>query len=317
MAVNLARSRAADDVAVLGSDLYTDPSTARDARGSRDDYASGESLQAYLDQIGPKRLLSATEEASLARTYRDTRTSPAGLAARARLIESNLRLVVSIAVKYRGRGLALPDLVQEGNLGLFRAVERFDPEKGFRFSTYATWWIRQAITRAIAERSRVVRLPVHLHELLGNIGKTTASLQQQLQRDPTIDEIAQELGANPDLVAQAIANSGEPASIEAEISEDGATLADVLADQSRPSVEAAYEDSERQETLAAALERLAPREQAVITRRYGLDGSAPQTLAEIGKSLGLSKERARQIEEQALRKLRLDLASDQHPALVA
>src|SRR5258708_16565838 len=151
-------------------------------------------MQLYLDELGGRRLLNAGEEVALARTYRDSPDSREGQAARQRLIESNLRLVVSIAARYRNRGLPFGDLIQEGNIGLFRAVERFDPERGFRFSTYATWWIRQAITRAIAERSRVVRLPVHLHELLGNISRTTARLQQQLQRDPRPDEIAQELG---------------------------------------------------------------------------------------------------------------------------
>jgi RNA polymerase primary sigma factor len=321
MAVTLAPTRIADnELAVLSAEYPAPPVPAlptRSVRPARDEATTGESLQMYLDQIGPTRLLTAAEEGTLSRTYRAAPDSPAGRAARQRLIESNLRLVVSIAVRYRGRGLPLPDLVQDGNLGLFRAVDRFDPDRGFRFSTYATWWIRQAITRALAERSRVVRVPVHLHDLLGNIAKATARLQQQMQRDPTHDEIGQELGISSDQVTQTVSYAAEPSSIEAEITEDGATLGDLLADHTRPSVEATYEQTERSETLAAALDRLLPREQAVITRRYGLDGTAPQTLAEIGKTLGLSKERARQIEEQALRKLRLDLKGNELTSLVA
>jgi RNA polymerase primary sigma factor len=318
MAVTLAPTRIADDeLAVLSSEYPAPAVPTRSVRPARDEAAAGESLQMYLDQIGPTRLLTAAEEGTLSRTYRAAPDSSAGRAARQRLIESNLRLVVSIAVRYRGRGLPLPDLVQDGNLGLFRAVDRFDADRGFRFSTYATWWIRQAITRAIAERSRVVRVPVHLHDLLGNIAKATARLQQQMGRDPTADEIGEELGISPEQVSQTISYAAEPSSIEAEITEDGATLGDLLADHTRPSVEATYEQTERSETLAAALDRLLPREQAVITRRYGLAGTAPQTLAEVGKTLGLSKERARQIEEQALRKLRLDLKSNELTSLVA
>jgi RNA polymerase primary sigma factor len=284
----------------------------------RDDASSiGDPTQIYLDDIGLRRLLTAEEEVTLARTYRDHPQSAAGRAARQRLIESNLRLVVSIAARYRNRGMAFGDLIQEGNIGLFRAVDRFDPERGFRFSTYATWWIRQAITRAIAERSRVVRLPVHLHELLGNISRTAAKLQQQLQREPTSEEIAKELGVPAAQVETAQLYTFEPASIEAEFAEDGGSLGDVLPDVSLPSVEASYESIEQQDALAAAIERLAPREQAVLQRRFGLDGSGPQTLAEIGRSLGLSKERARQIEEEALRKLRLDLQRNQVTELVA
>ncbi len=282
-----------------------------------EDAAIGDSMQLYLDEIGARRLLTAAEEVKLSTTYRSNPNSRDGQAARQRLIESNLRLVVSIAARYRNRGLPFGDLIQEGNLGLFKAVDRFDPERGFRFSTYATWWIRQAITRSIAERSRVVRLPVHLHELLGGIARTTALLQQQFQRDPNVEEIAAELGVTPIQIRSALASNNEPASIEAEFTSEGGSLADVIPDDSIPSVEASFEVAEQQETIATAIERLAPREQAVLQLRFGLDGSAPRTLAEIGRSLGLSKERARQIEEVALRKLRLDLNSNALVSLVA
>jgi len=285
---------------------------------SRDtDGVLGDPMQLYLDEIGARRLLTAAEEVSLSNTYRSNPNSREGQAARQRLIESNLRLVVSIAARYRNRGMPFGDLIQEGNLGLFKAVDRFDPDRGFRFSTYATWWIRQAITRSIAERSRVVRLPVHLHELLGGIARTTAMLQQQFQRDPKVEEIAAELGVTPVQVQAALSNNSEPASIEAEFAEEGGSLADLIPDSTMPSVEASIEATEQNETIADAMDRLAPREQAVLQLRFGLDGSEPRTLAEIGRSLGLSKERARQIEEEALRKLRLDLKRNQLLTLVA
>jgi RNA polymerase primary sigma factor len=307
------------DEDIEGALPATPPSDDDDVATSRDsDRGSlGDPMQLYLDDIGARRLLTAAEEVSLATTYRANPSSPAGQAARQRLIEANLRLVVSIATRYRGRGLPVGDLIQEGNFGLFRAVERFDPDRGFRFSTYATWWIRQAVTRAIAERSRLVRLPVHLHEQLGNISRATGRLEQQLQREPTVDEIARELNVAPTQIEAALAYAAEPTSLETELAEDGGSLSDLLPDQTMPSVEVSFERTEEQEVLAEALTRLAPREQAVLARRFGLDGTAQQTLAEIGRSLGLSKERARQIEDEALRKLRLDLQRNQLTTLVA
>lgn len=271
---------------------------------STDDRAVGNLLQIYLDEIGVARLLSPAEEIELARTFRASPASPAGQAARQRLIEANLRLVVSIAARYQGRGMPFADLVQEGNLGLFRAVDRFDPERGFRFSTYATWWIRQAITRALAERGRTIRLPVHLNDLLGQVSRTTARLQQELQREPRLDEVARALNVSADRIEETLARAVEPASIEAELTEDGGSLADLLPDEDRPSTEGFYELTELQETIDAALDALEPRERLVLSLRFGLDGSPRQTLAEIGRSLNMSKERVRQIEEHALRKLR-------------
>ena len=275
-----------------------------DETDARDDRATSNLLQIYLDEIGTTPLLSASEEIELARTYRTNPSSPAGQAARQRLIEANLRLVVSIAARYQNRGMTFADLVQEGNLGLFRAVDRFDPERGFRFSTYATWWIRQAITRALAERGRTIRLPVHLNDLLGQVSRTTARLQQELQREPRIEEVARALNVPTARVEETLARATEPASIEAELTEDGGTLAELLPDEDRPSTEASYEFTELQETIDAALDALEPRERLVITLRFGLDGLPPQTLAEIGQALRMSKERIRQIEEHALRKLR-------------
>ncbi len=271
---------------------------------AQDDRAIGNLLQIYLDEIGMTPLLSAAEEIELARTYRADPSSAAGQAARQRLIEANLRLVVSIAARYQNRGLSFGDLVQEGNLGLFRAVDRFDPERGFRFSTYATWWIRQAVTRALAERGRTIRLPVHLNDLLGQVSRTTARLQQELQREPRIEEVARALNVPTARVEETLARAVEPASIEAELTEDGGTLAELLPDEDHSSTEASYEFTELQETIDAALDALEPRERLVITLRFGLDGMPPQTLAEIGQALRMSKERIRQIEEHALRKLR-------------
>jgi len=314
MATTYAASPVLDDE-LEGS--YNPGASAADDDSSREAGSIGNPVQLYLDEIGGRRLLTAAEEATLARSYRNDAFSPEGQADRQRMIESNLRLVVSIAAKYRNRGLSFGDLIQEGNIGLFRAVDRFDPERGFRFSTYATWWIRQAITRSIAERSRVVRLPVHLHEMLGGISRATARLQQQFQREPRPEEVARELGLDPQQVEAAIQHSAEPTSIEAELARDGGSLADVLPDESGLSVEATFELSERDERLATAISHLGSREQAVLVRRFGLDGTGPQTLSEIGRTLGFSKERARQIEEDALRKLRLDLQRDAAPPLVA
>lgn len=283
------------------------PRRSRRPRKGVDDRSRGDaaadSLRVYLDEVSATRLLTAEEEASLARAFRGAPASAEGQAARQRLILSNLRLVMSTAVRYQGRGVPLPDLVQEGNLGLFRAVERFDPERGFRFSTYAIWWIRQAITRHLAERGRLVRLPVHLGDLLGQVSRATARLEQQLGREPTPDEIAQSLDLPAEDVENAIAHSAEPASLDAEVTENGGSLGDLVGDDGA-SVEEHAEARERQDWLNEALDQLEPRERAIVSRRFGLDGEKPQTFAEIGRSVGLSKERVRQIQEEALRKLR-------------
>ena len=302
MAVTFAALSNFDDKQV---DSLGRPAPVVDADAEYDDEPSvANPLQIYLDDIGGTRLLTAEEEVELARTYRANPTSPAGQAARQRLIETNLRLVVSIASRYQNRGMPLGDLIQDGNLGLFRAVDRFDPERGFRFSTYATWWIRQAITRSLAERGRTIRLPVHLNDLLSQVSRTTARLQQELLREPKLDEVADALNVAPARIEETLARAVEPASIEAELTEDGATLADLLPDEEGDSTEASFEFTELQETLDAALDALEPRERIVITLRFGLDDSLPKTLAEIGQTLRMSKERVRQIEEQALRKLR-------------
>jgi RNA polymerase sigma factor (sigma-70 family) len=276
----------------------------RQADDEARDLAQKDSLQMYLDEIGGTPLLTAAEEVALSRAYRGAPSSREGEAARQRLILSNLRLVMSIAVRYQGRGMPLADLVQEGNLGLFRAVERYDPERGFRFSTYAIWWIRQAITRALAERSRLVRLPVHLGDLLGQVARATASLQQQLGRDPSPEEIARSLDVPVAQVQDVLAYSAEPASLEAEVTESGGSLGDLVADDG-VTVEERAEEDERRDWLEDALDQLEPRERAIVARRFGLEGEKPQTFAEIGRTMNLSKERVRQIQEEALRKLRL------------
>jgi RNA polymerase primary sigma factor len=261
-------------------------------------------LQLYLDEIGHTPLLTAAEELALARTYRSAPDSPAGQEARRRLIEANLRLVVSIAARYQNRGLSLADLIQEGNVGLFRAVDRFDPERGFRFSTYATWWIRQAVTRALAERGRTIRLPVHLNDLLGQVSRATARLEQELLREPSLDELSAALHVPADRIEEMVARSAEPASLEAALTDDGTTLADLIPDDVVPAIDAHMEMNELRETLHDALQTLEPRERAIITLRFGLGDDPPRTLAEIGRLMHMSKERVRQIEEQALRKLR-------------
>lgn len=304
LTVTIPRTRDQEDEGL--DSLVLAPTTEETAveEVTEEEISSTSPIQVYLDEIGSQRLLTAEEELALARTYRASPTSPAGRRARQRLIEANLRLVVSIAARYQNRGLAFGDLIQEGNIGLFRAVDRYDPERGFRFSTYATWWIRQAITRALAERSRTIRLPVHLNDLLSQVSRITAQLQQELEREPTTAEIARALDVDTARIEEILARSVEPASIEAEITDEGASLADVIADTEGLSIEERAELDELREMVGSALESLEPRERAIIAMRFGLDQTPPRTLAEIARTLGMSKERVRQIEERALSKLR-------------
>jgi RNA polymerase primary sigma factor len=286
-----------------------------------------DSIQAYLNEIGGVRLLSAPEEVDLADQIARGRAAQRrlasgedlapplraalradaerGEAARHRLTQANLRLVVSIAKKYAGHGMSLMDLVQEGNIGLMRAVEKFDAARGNRFSTYATWWIRQAVTRALAEQSRTVRLPVHMSESIGKISRTADRLAQGLGRQPSADELAVALGQPVEKINRAFAAMRQPISLETPVGEDGErTLGALIEDKIQGTPVDAVAQSLLHSDLSAALEDLTERERRILTLRYGFEDGEHHTLEEVGKMMGMTRERARQIEAEALRKLR-------------
>ena len=267
---------------------------------SAEGVALDDPVKAYLKEIGQVPLLSAEEEQTLARAAR------AGDAdARRRLSEANLRLVVSVAKRYAGRGLPFLDLIQEGNLGLMKAAEKFEPDRGFKFSTYATWWIRQSITRAIADQGRTIRIPVHLVEHINQVRKTAGELLRKNGREPTAEEIAVRLEMEPDRVRELLQLAQEPVSLETPVGEEeDAHLEDFIQDEEAgiPVDEAGRQLLRRE--LMSVLKSLTPREERVITLRFGLDDGRPRTLEELGKEFNVTRERIRQIEAKALRKLR-------------
>jgi RNA polymerase primary sigma factor len=286
-----------------------------------------DAIQHYLQEIGRVSLLNAAEEVELAermerghaagrRLVEGEEVSPqlrlalrgdvaSGQDARRHLIQANLRLVVSIAKKYIGRGLSLLDLIQEGNIGLMRAVEKFDYRKGNRFSTYATWWIRQAVTRAIAEQGRTIRLPVHMSESVGQVKRAAERLAQVLERQPTAEEIATALGQPIERIERVLEAARRPVSLETPVGEDGEhTLGDFLQDDELPTPADFASQQLLRQDLAAALGHLNERERRIIDLRYGLADGQRRTLEEVGRVLGMTRERARQIEAEALRRLR-------------
>jgi len=261
---------------------------------------SNDPVRMYLKEIGKVLLLTAEEEVSLAR-----RIERGDMDAKRKLIEANLRLVVSIAKKYVGRGMLFLDLIQEGNLGLIRAVEKFDYRKGFKFSTYATWWIRQAITRAIADQARTIRIPVHMVETINKLIRVQRALLQDMGREPTPEEIATEMGTTPLKVREILKISQEPVSLETPIGEeDDSQLGDFIEDEDSVMPVEAVSEIMQKEELGMVLGTLTHRERKVIELRFGLRGEHPRTLEEVGQKFGVTRERIRQIEAKTLAKLK-------------
>ncbi|MGN0748780.1 MAG: RNA polymerase sigma factor RpoD [Christensenellales bacterium] len=258
-------------------------------------------VKMYLKDIGKVPLLTSEEEVELAK-----RMMEGDSAARAKLSESNLRLVVSIAKRYVSRSnMQFLDLIQEGNIGLLKAVEKFDHTKGFRFSTYATWWIRQSITRAIADQARTIRVPVHMVETINKLTRITRQLIQKLGRDPTVSEIAAAMGLSEERVMEIQRIAMDPISLETTIGdEEDSKISDFIEDETALSPLEATSQTLLREQLLSVIETLTPREQKVIRMRYGLDNAHPRTLEEVGKEFNVTRERIRQIEAKALRKLR-------------
>ena len=257
-------------------------------------------VRMYLKEIGKIGLLSSEEEQEIGK-----RMSEGDEEAKRRMVEANLRLVVSIAKRYVGRGMHLLDLIQEGNIGLLKAVEKFDYSKGYKFSTYATWWIRQSITRAVADQARTIRVPVHMVETINKVAKASRSLVQELGREPNVREISERIGISEEKVAEVMKIAQEPVSLETPVGEeDDSHLGDFIpdSDAKEPAESASYNMLRQQ--LAEVMDTLTPRECKVLRLRFGLEDGRPHTLEEVGKEFDVTRERVRQIESKALRKLR-------------
>jgi len=315
------------DVTVVENQKEADDIQAEKLGVANIEGAADDSVKMYLKEIGQVPLLSSDEETVLA-IKMDTglkakerldhsenltiaekeilkKEYEIGSNARNRLIEANLRLVVSIAKKYVGRGMQFLDLIQEGNMGLMKAVEKFDHTKGFKFSTYATWWIKQSITRAIADQARTIRIPVHMVETINKTGRVSRQLLQELGREPTPAEIAEKMGVSVDKINEIQQISQDPVSLEKPIGEEeDSRLVDFIEDNDTPSPSSQAEANMLNDKLKEVLDTLTPRENEVIRRRYGLDDGKPKTLEEVGKEFNVTRERIRQIEAKALRKLR-------------
>ena len=268
--------------------------TAKEAKSTSDP------VRMYLREIGKVSLLSAEDEIKLAQA-----AEKGDKAAAQKLINANLRLVVSIAKKYVGRGLTLLDLIQEGNIGLMKAVEKYDWRRGFKFSTYATWWIRQAITRAIADQARTIRIPVHMIETINKFIRTSRRLAQDLGRDPTPEEVAEKMGIEVEKAREIVKISQEPTSLETPVGEEeDSRLGDFIQDEVMMAPDDAASHELLKEQMQEVLDTLAPRERRVLILRFGLEDGRQRTLEEVGKEFGVTRERIRQIEAKALRKLK-------------
>jgi len=328
-AADLTRLEALDASAAEAAAAATAAAQAAAAEVDLDDQTSamGDSVHTYLKSIGRTSLLTAEQEvnlakrieaglfaehkleaeADLAEAYRRDLEEVAddGRRAKAHMLEANLRLVVSVAKKYSDRGLSLLDVVQEGNLGLIRAVEKFDYSKGYKFSTYAMWWIRQAIQRGFADSARTIRLPVHVLEMLSKLSRVERDMHQRLGREPTPEELAVELDRTPDQIEELLRTSRQPISLDSTIGEDGETsIGDLIEDVDAPEASELVDRQLMADQLRHALDALTPREATIMAMRFGLYDGNPHTLDEIGRALGLTRERIRQLEKQSLSKLR-------------
>ena len=300
------------------------------AQHDKSEAVSGDTVRQYLKEIGRVDLLTAEDERRLAQAIDDghraaatldsvhagaeidasqqrrlLRTVQVGQRAKTELIQANLRLVVSIAKRYSGRGMLFLDLIQEGNLGLMRAVDKFDHTKGFKFSTYATWWIRQAITRSIADQARTIRIPVHMVESMNRVLRTQRQMHQDLEREPTLEELAAAVGMTEDRVRDILRISQDPLSLDSPVGEEeDSNLADFIEDPTAEAPADAATQQMRKEAVRAVLSELTEREQEILVMRYGLDGMQARTLEDVGREFGVTRERIRQIEAKTLAKLR-------------
>lgn len=288
------------DELVDEEDIEEDPLTPG---GQYFDDVSDDSVRLYLREIGKIPLLNSEEELELAQ-----RVVAGDKKAKDKMAEANMRLVVSIAKRYSGRGLDFLDLIQEGNTGLLRAVEKFDPDKGFKFSTYATWWIRQAITRAIADQARTIRIPVHMVETINKLLRTQRRMTQELNREPTIEELSKELEMEPEKVEYVIKIKQDITSLDAGVGRDGededSVLGDFIEDEDGTTPEESATSQLLKEQVQAVLSTLSEREQKIIKMRFGLENGKSHTLEEVGQEFAVTRERIRQIEAKALAKLR-------------
>lgn len=288
------------DVDLSVDDIHDDKKVYTPDYQMSQEVKTSDNVKNYLSAIGEYPLLSHDQEVALGK-----RIQQGDKKAKDELINANLRLVVSIAKRYRGRGLALMDLIQEGNIGLERAAEKYNPDMGFKFSTYATWWIKQAMTRAIADSGRTIRIPVHMFENINKAKKVQRDLAQKLSREPTEKELATALGVSEEKVRKLLDLSLEPTSLETPVGdEEDSSLGDFISDDNTISPTQFTDNEALKDEMDEALKRLDPREEQVIRMRFGLDGQNPQTLEEVGKEFNVTRERIRQIEAKALRKLR-------------
>jgi RNA polymerase primary sigma factor len=327
-AIELTDTDELPDDGVYSEQLLTSRRRRRPARAAaRDDsvLSVGDPVRMYLKEIGRVELLNAEDERRLAKDIADglrakeaeataqsaverrafQRAVRRGEDAKSELIQANLRLVVSIAKRYSMRGMQLLDLIQEGNLGLMRAVDKFDYTKGFKFSTYATWWIRQAITRAIADQARTIRIPVHMVETMNRVLRTQRQMHQELEREPTLDELSARVGLSTDRVEELLRISQDPLSLDSPVgNSDDANLSDFIEDANGDRAAAEVMRKALADAVEQALCELPPREQEIVRMRFGLDGEQPQTLDEVGRAFQVTRERVRQIEAKTLAKLR-------------